>query len=36
MFNWFGSDKSKEILQSNSSLSLIFSDPILVKTSEKS
>jgi phosphate transport system substrate-binding protein len=35
MFNWFGSDKSKEILQSNSSLSLIFSDPILFKTSEK-
>ena len=31
MFNWFGCEKSREILQSNSSLSLIFSDPILLE-----
>lgn len=30
LFNWFGCDKSREILQKNSSLSVIFSDPILL------
>ena len=35
MFNWFGSDISQEIIKANSSLSVIFSDPILLKTSEK-
>lgn len=35
LFNWFGCEKSQEIISSNSSLSLVFSDPILLKTSEK-
>ncbi len=31
LFNWFGCDKSRDILQKNSSLSVIFSEPILLK-----
>jgi len=35
LFNWFGCDKSREILTANSSLSLIFSDPILVEAANE-
>lgn len=34
LFNWFGCDKSRELIAANSSLSIIFGDPILLKTSE--
>ena len=35
LFNWFGCEKSREIIRDNSSLSIIFSEPILLKTSEQ-
>jgi ABC-type phosphate transport system substrate-binding protein len=35
LFNWFGCDVSRDLLRSNSSLSVIFGDPILLKTSER-
>jgi phosphate transport system substrate-binding protein len=35
LFNWFGSGNSRDIIAANSSLFVIFSDPILLKTSEK-
>ena len=35
LFNWFGCETSRDLLKLNSSLSVIFGDPILLKTSEK-
>ena len=35
LFNWFGCDVSRDLIRSNSSLSVIFGDTILLKTSEK-
>ncbi|MEA4890347.1 MAG: substrate-binding domain-containing protein [Clostridiaceae bacterium] len=35
LFNWFGCDTSRELIAGSSSLSVIFGDPILLKTSEK-
>jgi len=35
LFNWFGCDVSRDLIAQNSSLSVIFGDPILLKTSEK-
>lgn len=35
LFNWFGCDQSRELIHANSSLSIIFGDPILLKTSEQ-
>lgn len=34
LFNWFGCEKSRDIIHANSSLSIIFGDPIFLKTSE--
>lgn len=34
LFNWFGCDESRELLQYNSELSLVFSDPYLIRLSE--
>ena len=35
LFNWFGCDISRDLIAANSSLSVIFGEPILLKTSEK-
>jgi phosphate transport system substrate-binding protein len=35
LFNWFGCDISRDLIAGSSSLSVIFGEPILLKTSEK-
>ena len=35
LFNWFGCEASRDLIKRNSSLSVIFGNPILLKTSEK-
>lgn len=35
LFNWFGCEDSRDLISRNSSLSIIFGDPILLKASGK-
>jgi hypothetical protein len=35
LFNWFGCETSRELIANNSSLSVIFGDPMLLKASVK-